>query len=101
MSPTPRPARARRVSSSRSEKPASTRSRVVVMPLVASTTVALPLLPLPRLRKRITPRAGFRSSLQVVEQEPGNALAVVAVLGLARRIEDRDAAARTFARDLD
>ena len=51
-----RPARASRASSSRSEKPQSTSSRVMVAPLPASTTSALPALPLPRLQKRISGR---------------------------------------------
>ena len=94
------PARASRTSSSRSEKPASTRSRVVVIPLVPSTTVALPPLPLPRLRNRITRRRACRS-LQVVEKQAGDALAVLAAFRLALRVEHGDGAASAFSGDLD
>src|SRR5882724_79797 len=79
MSPVPMPTRASRACSSRSEKPQSTSTRVVVMPPLASIRVALPVLPLPRLQKRIVPKR----SLQVVDQQLDDALAVVAVLGVA------------------
>ena len=99
-----RPARASRVSSSLSEKPASTSSRVVVMPLDASTTVALPPLPLPMLRKRITRRRACASgrSLQVFEEQADDPLAGFAAFGLALRIEDGDGAGgAAFGGDLD
>src|SRR5450755_2908026 len=99
-----RPARARRVSSSRNEKPASTSRRVVVMPLVASTTVALPLLPLPRLQKRITPAPARPVPVplaQVFEQEVDDALAVLGRFRLAGRVEHRDRARVALGADLD
>src|SRR5260370_41827532 len=45
--------RARRRSTSFAEKPQSSSTRVVVVPLTDSTSNALPSLPLPRLAKRI------------------------------------------------
>src|SRR6478735_4961281 len=109
-SPGSRPARARRVSSSRSEKPASTRRRVVVIPLVASTTVALPLLPLPRLQKRIMAAAVQRrravarpagpSLAQVFEEQVDDSRAGFAGFRLALRIEDGHRRRRTLAVDL-
>jgi hypothetical protein len=42
-------------------------TRLVVMPPLASTNVALPVLPLPRLQKRITVRCA-RWLLQVFDQ---------------------------------
>ena len=63
-----------------------------MIPLVASTTVALPPLPLPRLRKRITeaafPVVGARS-FEVVEQQGGDALAVCRCSPACRRSRAR------------
>src|SRR5260370_151538 len=102
MSEAARPARARRVSSSLGEKPASPGRRGVRIPLGASTTRALPPLPPPRPRKRITRRvAGARRSLQIVEKQADDPFAVVAELGLALRVENRDRAHRAFGGDLD
>src|SRR6185295_12201661 len=99
------PARASRVRSSRSEKPQSTSTRLQVLPLRASTTVALPLLPLPRLQKRIIaggPRrtGGATGLLEVFDQQADDALACLAVLGLALAVEHGHRAALAFALDL-
>src|SRR5438067_912766 len=92
-----KPARASRAVSSRSAKPQSTSTRVEVMPLRASTSSALPLLPLPRLQKRITAR---QVSFEVVDQEADDALAGLAVLRLALRVQHRHGASLAFALDL-
>ena len=70
-----------------------------MMPLVASTRVALPLLPLPRLQKRIiavarggAARARPAPLAQVFEEQVDDPLAGFAGLGLALRIEDGDGA---------
>src|SRR6185369_4690739 len=98
-----RPARASRNSSSRSEKPASTSSRVVVMPPDPSTTVALPVLPLPRLQKRITLAlsAGRDALAKVLEQQARDPLAVLGRLRAALRVEDGDGAQLTLRGHLD
>src|SRR4051812_2954573 len=89
-----RPTRARRWSSSRSEKPQSMRTRDTATPSSASTTVALPVLPLPRLQKRTGETRGrVRGLLQVFDEQAHDPLAGLAGLGAALRIEHRDGAA--------
>src|SRR5688572_25954421 len=95
-SPHASPARASRASNSRSEKPQSISRRLVLAPLRASTIVALPPLPLPRLQKRIA-RPVRRRLLQVFEQHRRDALAGFAVLGCSLAVEHRHRAALAFA----
>src|SRR5438445_7320704 len=94
MSSGSRPLRVSRASNSRNVKPQSTSTRVVVMPSLPSTSVALPPLPLPRLQKRIT-------SLQILDEQRDDLLAGLAVLRRARRIEHRHRAAVAIALDGD
>ena len=73
---------------------------MAVVPLSASTSVALPVLPLPRLQKRNTFVAPPSPALlQVVDQQGHDALGRRAVLGVARRIEHLHRAAVAFGLD--
>src|SRR5258708_29557933 len=80
---TPAPSRVRRRSTSLAEKPQSSRTRVVVAPLCASTSKALPSLPLPRLAKR-TARL-----VQLRVQQRHDALRVGLVIHLPVRVQHR------------
>src|ERR1700754_4879507 len=79
-----RPSRVSRRSTSFAEKPQSSRARVVVVPLWASTTSALPSLPLPRLANRTA------ASVQLCMQQRHDALRVRRRIDLPVRIDHGD-----------
>src|SRR5438132_3570713 len=80
------PARPRRLCNSRTPRPQSTSRWVTRVASRAWTTVALPLLPLPRLLKRIV----TRGLLQVLLQQRDDLLRHRRRVGCAARVEHRD-----------
>src|SRR3978361_722706 len=76
---------ARRGSTSFAEKPQSSSTRVVVVPLTDSTSNALPSLPLPRLAKRIG-----ENLVQLRVQQRDDPLCVSGRIHLSVGVDDRN-----------